>query len=277
MPLKRTAQKLARKLGCLGSQEPEEQARPIAIQPGLEPDEAQDSEPARPYQAFVENEARKYWQEIAKEHNLPKPSQQEIRAAAMPILCQALRNRTGHRRHQAVAVMVQHAYENNLIRQPFSGAYESPSYIEALIQLADDTHWMAMEIPLPDHPPPYHPPVYYTIKPGFGEPVPVPREDAIIRGNYLYPHRRSRSLLINNSAIYPRFNPWSHGVDRGFLDTGRAYYTLSFGLAEGPEYLRPVHIIIHWKDHTSRYASDYISADIRRLHFSPRQPGSKQT
>ena len=63
MPIKRTAQKLARKLGCLGSQEPEMQAGPIAIQPGLEPDEAQDSEPARPYQAFVENEARKYWEE----------------------------------------------------------------------------------------------------------------------------------------------------------------------------------------------------------------------
>ena len=93
------------------------------------------AEPGRPYQDFVENQARQYWQEIGKEHNLTKPTQQEIRTAAMPILCRALRNRTDHRRHVAVAAVVQHAYENDLIGRPISEAYESPSYIDALIRL----------------------------------------------------------------------------------------------------------------------------------------------
>lgn len=100
MPLKRTALKLARKLGCLGPLEPEV-TEPIPIQHMPEHGEEQDPEPGRPYQDYVESEARQYWQEIAKERNLTKPDLEEIRTAAMPILCRALRNRFGSRRYRA--------------------------------------------------------------------------------------------------------------------------------------------------------------------------------
>ena len=148
MPLKRMAQKMARKLMCLGPQESEE-AEPIAIQPRLEPDEAHAVEPGRPYQDYVESEARRYWQSLVGRDSLTigkgsltKPDQEELRTAAMPILCLALRNRPGHRRHQATAAMVQHAFERGWIKPPFSETYESPSYIDALIELVKDARWI---------------------------------------------------------------------------------------------------------------------------------------
>ena len=149
MPLKRMAQKMARKLMCLDPQESEE-AEPIAIQPGLEPDEAHVVEPGRPYQDYVESEARRYWQSLVGRDrltigkgSLTKPDQEELRAAAMPILCLALRNRPGHRRHQATAAMVQHAFERGWIKVPFSEVNESPTYVEALVELARDARWSA--------------------------------------------------------------------------------------------------------------------------------------
>ena len=221
MPLKRTA--LERE-----PQPPQEQdeAGLIAIRPRLEPDVDQAVESGRPYQAFVESEVRKYWEEIEERgHNLTKPSKEEVRAAAMPVLCLALRNRRGSRRHQAVAGMVQHALERHWmvrsiykgsrkistqleqgpawIKRPFSEASESPSYIDALIQLADDAMWLAKEITLPDHPPPYHPPIYYTIRIEWGYHFEYPREDAVIRGDYLYENRESRSRAIKDGDIYP--------------------------------------------------------------------------
>ena len=211
MPLKKTALKLARKLVCMDTQEQEE-AGPIAIQPRLEPDEDQAAEPGRPYQAFVESEVRKYWHEIQERSgNLTKPSQEEIRAAAMPVLCLALRNRRGSRKHQAVAGIVQHAMEQSWIKRPFSEAYASPSYIDALIQLAIDAKWLAIEIPLPAHPQPFHPLIYYTIISQQGRYVPVPRENALIRGGYLYQHKWTRSRLTNASNIYPWLGPWYRG------------------------------------------------------------------
>ena len=124
----------------------------------------------------------------------------------MPVLCLALRNRRGSRRHEAVAGMVQHALERHWmvrsinegsrqisrqlkqgpgwIKLPFSEAYESPSYIDALIQLADDAMWLAKEITLPDHPPPYHPPIYYTISIKWGCRFEIVRDDAVICGDY---------------------------------------------------------------------------------------------
>ena len=132
---------------CLDPQESEE-AAPIAIQPRLEPDEAHAVEPGRPYQDYVESEARRYWQSLVGRDrltigkgSLTKPDQEELRTAAIPILCLALRNRPGHRRHQATAAMVQHAFERGWIKIPFSEAHESPSYVDALIELARDARW----------------------------------------------------------------------------------------------------------------------------------------
>ena len=295
MPLKQKALKLARKLGCLSSREPEDEVGPVAIQPGVEPDEPQDTEPARPYQAFVENEAREYWQDTGKEHNLTKPGQAEIREAAMPVLCQALRNRTGHRRHYAVAGMVQHAYENGFIRRPFPEAAESPSYIDALIQLADDANWLAREIPLPGHPPPRHPRIYYTIGSRLGRPVPVPRQDALIRGCYLYKTdgtRVTEEKYINpipnlpggasrNTICSPRIPlnlPVSNDIDRLSLDNiSSIYYGLAFERARKPTNLRGVYIWLDWKE-TSGAELSYFSCILRDLpykrhfHFSPHPP-----
>ena len=179
---------------------PREQEETAAKRPRLEPVEARVMEPGRPHQDFVESEARRYWQEIGKEHNLIKPTQEEIRVAAMPILCQALRNRTGHRRHKAVAEMVQHGVERGWIKHPFSEAYASPTYVDALIQLADDAHWLAREIPLPDHPPPRNPVIYYTLDSNnirF-----APREDSLLRGDYVHV-QWTGSRFIKGNYIYP--------------------------------------------------------------------------
>ncbi len=280
MPLKQAALKLARKFGCLGSLEPEEEEALTERRPGPEPDEAELTEPGRPhrdyvenearkywqeisnpgslvkptkrdlevtemlalsddamnsaiarnryaaaevaamqrwpeadatrameperpYQAFVESEARKYWQETSQAGALVKPAQEQIRAAALPVLCVALRNRAGNRRHQAVADIVQQARDKGWIKRPYSRAHASPSYFDALIQLADDANLVAREIPLPDHPPPHHPPIYYTIESYNGRPVPVPRKDAIIRGHYLYKQMSGReNRLIKGGCMY---------------------------------------------------------------------------
>ena len=139
MPLKRVAQGRE-------PHPPREQQEPEGrvAQPVLEPFEDQPMEPGRPYQAYVEGAVRKYWQEeTGAVGSLAKPTRGEIRATAMPILCRALRNRPGSRRHQAVAALVQHAHERGWIKSPFSEPCESPSYIDAMIELVRDARWSA--------------------------------------------------------------------------------------------------------------------------------------
>ena len=73
-----------------------EQAAPVARRPLPEADEAEPVEPGRPYQAFVESEARKYWEDLVEQHGtLAKPNQQQLRTAAMPILLEGLRRNRG--------------------------------------------------------------------------------------------------------------------------------------------------------------------------------------
>ena len=111
MPLTR---KTARVPEPHSSREQEEE-EPGAKRSKLEPIEAKAMEPGRPYQAFVEREARDYWQSLGGVGSLTKPTQEEIRAAAMPILGAALRRRTGWSpwtmAHNAVGCMIQHALE----------------------------------------------------------------------------------------------------------------------------------------------------------------------
>ena len=81
MPLKRAAGE--RELQSPQELEQEQaQAQARVGLPASEHDEGLAMEPGRPYQVFVENEARKYWQETMKIGSLNKPSQQEIRTVA---------------------------------------------------------------------------------------------------------------------------------------------------------------------------------------------------
>ena len=288
MPLKRTVSERE-------PQPPQEQeeAIPEAKRPRLEPDEDQAVEPGRPYRAFVERGARKYWEEIEKrDRNLAKPSQTEIRAAAILVLCLALRNRRGSRRHQAVVSMVQHALERDWmvqsihdttrkistqlkrepgwIKRPVSEAHESPSYIDALIQLADDAMWLAKEITLPDHPPPYHPRIYYTMRIKQGYPTGIPREDAVIRGDYVYENRESRSRVIKDGDFYPMMaNPRSYWRDHKIREGGRAYYTVWFKYVKGQGDLDLTDMWLHWKEKPGRGDFCYAHRSISEFRFSP--------
>ena len=221
MPLKRTARERE-------PQPPEERevVEPAAMRPRLETAEPQSVEPGRPHQAFVESEVRKYWQEMVKVGSLTKPARDEIRAAAMPILWQAQRRRTGWSPWtmalHAVNEMQLHASERGWIKPPYSRLTESPSYVDALTQLADDAGWLAKEIPLPDHPPPMHPTIYYTIDPKSNRPI--LREDSLIRADYAY--MRNGTLLTRASHIHPSLCPDGPDPDEVFAKGLDACYAL---------------------------------------------------
>ncbi len=175
----------------------QEQAAPVIQRPLPKADEAEPVEPGRPYQAFVENEARKYWEDMVKQPGRPvkpdrlvKPDQQELRAAAMPILCMGLRKRSGARflpptvkAHMAVNVMHMHAAYRKELTRPYEGPYPVSDHIEALLQYMEDTRLAPREIPLPWHEEPKHPPIYYYIDPITRRPT--PKEDALICAAYV--------------------------------------------------------------------------------------------
>ena len=163
-----------RKLVCCAVREQYEPEAP-ARRPAPEHGATETGEPGRPYQDYVEDEARKYWQEMVKIGGLKKPDQREIRTAAMPVLGRALRRRQGKipgpalafdRAHQGVNALQQHTAERGWIRHPFTPSEASPDYVEALIRLADDAGWLYREIPLPEHPEPHHPPPPLHDRPG---------------------------------------------------------------------------------------------------------------
>ena len=247
-----------------------------AMQPWPEAGATRAMEPERPYQAFVESEARTYWQETSRAGALVKPAQAHIRAAALPILCLALRNRAGSRRYVAVGNVVQHAKEKRWMNRFAADANESPSYIEALIQLADDTNRLAREIPLPDHPPPYHPPIYYTIFFVYGRPVPFPRVDAKILGEYLCKANGSR--ITNEKYLLPFVplpghqqrirgfgtlvrNPLSTEIFAPNFVNARvsAYFGLTFERARKPTNRRGVYLWVDWRERKGNESICYAS------------------
>ena len=184
--------------------EPEEMAAP-ARQPLPVEDEPRGA--GRPHQAFVEDEARKYWQEMRQRGGPAKPDRQTIREAAKPILRQALQKRMGSELnpalgwgHSVVNAMQVHLAERGLLRGGYTRSEKIPNYIDALLQLADDAGWLYREIPLPDHPAPRHPPIYYTVDPKTGKPVPT--EKSWIRGDYVY-NMINGSRLTQDEYIYP--------------------------------------------------------------------------
>ena len=148
-------------------------------------------ETGRPYQALVEREARKYWEDMVEQPGRPvKPDQQELRAAAMPILLEGLRKKGGAgvlpptvKAHMAVNAMHRHAADRGETKRPYNGPYPNPDYMEALIQYADDTRLSPQKIPLPWHEEPKHPPIYYYVDPITRQPTPM--KDALIRAEYV--------------------------------------------------------------------------------------------
>ena len=262
MPLTRKTVRVPEPHPSREQEQEEEEQR--AKRTRLEPVEAQPMGP-RPYRDFVEREARDYWQSLGGVRSLTKPTQEEIRMAAMPILCAALRGRTGWSpltmAHHAVGGMIQHALETGRIKSPFSEAGESPNYVEALIKLADDANWLAREIPLPDHPPPHHPPIYYTVDPETNRPV--PRADGLIRGDYVF--QKCGSRLTSISHIRPwlsmRFKP------SDFLMSTTSYYSLVLT----PE--NNVEVMLHWPIYLpSSNRVLVLDFPIRHIHFSPQPP-----
>ena len=176
----------------------------------------------------------------------------------MPILCQALRNRTGHRRHHAVVGIVQHALETGWIKPPFSEACESPNHVEALIQLAHEANWLAREIILPDYPGPKHPPLYYRMD--LNSHQPVPTEDSLICGNYVYTQYGQR--VTRAGFIHPWLDPDKFPTKNDFVVRGwDVCYRL--GLTG-----KGVEIIIHGISTISSYPVPWITR-LNLLDFTP--------
>ena len=257
MPPKQTA----------GEREPQppeehEEVEPAATRRSLEPVEveAEAMGQDRPYQDFVESKARKYWQEMVKVGSLSKPAWDEIRAAAMPVLCQTQRRRTGWSPWamalHAVNGMQLRASERGWIKPPYSRLSESPSYIDALTQLADDAGWLAKEIPLPDHPPPKHPTIYYTIDPKSNRPI--PRENSLIRADYVY--KRDGSLLTQTSHIHPSLCPDGPDIDEVVANGLDACYALNY--EDGT-----VNIFIYWVEQSGDMTM-LCGMPLSLFHFS---------
>ena len=200
---------MLRKLACCAPRQQEEDLEMAPLmQPDPEPVAAWPEEPGRPYRDFVEYESRKYWDEMVRVGALNKPEQEELRATAMPILCAALRRRTGlspwNRAHQGVNAMQLRYLEKGWIKHPYTPSEACPDYVEALVQLADDADLIAREIPLPAHPGPQHPPIYYETDPV--SKLPIPRSDALIRANYVHdPVRGGR--ITQHEYIHPWPSP----------------------------------------------------------------------
>ena len=188
------------------------ESEPTAKQPGREPVPDDTRDPERPFTPFVESETLKYWQEMVKSARLVKPEREQLRETAMPILVQGLRRRTGRKKYvdpsmarRAVADVVQYASEQQWVMlYPRAKAYASPFHIDALLQLAMDADWYPKEIPLPRHPGPQHPAIFYCDEMlRVGDVYPVPRPDALIRGDYVCTDGGRRITSLDHIRPWP--------------------------------------------------------------------------
>ena len=197
-------------------------------------------ESGKPNQASVESAAREYWQSLGGVGSLTKPTEQEIREVALPILSHALQRREGKvgplatARH-AVADFVEHAREQGWTNQPLSEPYASSSHVDALIQFAKEANWLAEELPVPDHPP-----IAYTFDEQTGRPV--PRQDSFIHGEYL------SDLFGAKLSEHRHVYPWVSTPRRPLPDGRRlmgasACYTLDTNTT--PDRQKPS-IVIHY-------------------------------
>lgn len=250
-----------------------EVAEPAVKRPLQEPGEAGASKPERPHQAFVESKLRQYLRDNNVQ-SLVKPTRDEIRDAAMPILCTARRRRL--RRfpldiaHRGAAAVDQHAMESRWIKKPYSNPYRSLSHADVLIQLAVDTGRLAMEIPLPAHAKPHHPTIFYTVEKKFGFPCGIPREDSLIRADYVYTLSGQRISGQRNIHPWPILKEGFFFPDRDrMLEMGwDVCYTLSVGKGGNTV------IQFHWAKPFVGVLGDPILKiiSISNVHFGPQPP-----
>ena len=256
-----------RKLLCCAPREQEEAEAPPR-RPVPEPVAGRPVQPGRPYQDYVESEAERYWQEMVKVGSLNKPDQQEVRAAALPVLGLAQRYRPGpklnpelDRVHMAVNAMHLHAAKSGWVEPPYSRPQASPNYVEALIQLAHDAGWLAREIPLPDHPPPKHPPIYFTIDPATNQPV--PREDSLIRADYV--HTVGGKRLTEAAYICPWLGPGRPDLS-DFTSRG---WNACYSLDKAGD---TVEILLHSVIYIFDLQGTIMVFPLKELQFSPNPP-----
>ena len=250
------------------SQPPREQgeAEPSAKRPRLDPGGDKPVAVGRPHQAFVESRLKQYLRD-ENVSSLVKPTQEEIRAAALRILVQALRRRK-HRwiyldpvlPLRAVADMAQYVREQRWTTRPLSLPTISSDYLQALVQLAEDTGWLGRELSLPAHLDPQHPPIYYYMETSRAD-RPVPRDDALLRGDYVH-FTVTGGWLIEKGHFYPwraAARPTPNDLfTRGWL----ACYTLYFGDENEPE------IMFHYLDRIAHFYS-VVKYPLRLMRFSP--------
>ena len=156
MPLYRKSPR-ARKSPPAGEQEETVSRQPgpglaqaVPGQPGPDLAQAVPGQPGRPYRDFVESEARKYWQTLAKQKPVVKPDREQLRKAAMPVLVQGLRRRTGSGKYvdpvlalHAVVALQMYALDRGWIRHPCYTIRPGQSYVGILIELSKDARWRA--------------------------------------------------------------------------------------------------------------------------------------
>lgn len=206
---------------------------------GLEPGAEEPVAMGRPYQDHVENEAGKYWLEMVDTGKLVKPAQQELRDAAMPILCGALRRRTREQRraraHLAVTAMQMHLAGKGKLKDDYTHSSESPDYIEALVQLADDLIEPPLAVPLPAHPGPQHPKMFYTKDESRNL---IPARNSRLQASYV--RNPDDSRVFKGKYFHPCEElPMSIGK-------GEGCYSLEFSMRRGAE------IRLYWDGSTDR-------------------------
>ncbi len=299
------------------------QAGPEPAEVGPEPAEAGPAQGGRPYRDFVEGEAARFRREIENAGSLneagqqeggivallSKPGQQE--AGAVALLTEPGRQEAGAvalpelpssrrgsphpqpgpvltREQMAVHVVQMYLVKKGFIKPPYSRLESTPDHVEALFQLQADANWQARVFPLPAHPDPQHPAIYYYIN----DPVsnrPVPTEDSLIRGDYVY-DPADGSRIIPDEFIYPwrgpDYQPSFHDIcSRGWC----AYYTFSFsgtGPEDRPRDISPdeAAITYHWiepvrntpvlmrKRDRIMSLTPFGNRVLKGLHFSPGPP-----
>ena len=248
MPILTSLRKLA---CCSAPQEVEEEAEEPARPPRPEPEQARFIRPGRPYREYVEGEAERFRREPDTGGDPGQP-QQELSPAQVIAL-------------KAVNATQRHLIETGVLKPPYSRLHVFPNHVEALIQLADDAGWLAKEIPLPAHPEPRHPPIYYTIEPPGNRPV--PRKDALIRGDYIYTSSGHR--FIDDDHVVPWRGP---APEPSVTDLTSRNLKRCYSLNRTGETFQ---IRIHWINDTNPFRLRMMSVRLDKLQFLPKPPRHK--